>query len=78
MPDTKVITTDELYYRYPAAGDPTPPGGATVQLLTPGGVNVRGTWRDNDRYLGWCPLPKRDRAKEALIQAQRDPSSTQP
>lgn len=69
MTDTKVITTDELHYRYPGAGDEPPPGGSQVQLLTVGGVNVRGPWSDDGRYLGWCPLPKRDKAKEALCRS---------
>lgn len=66
MTDAHVVTTDELRYRYPAAGDEPPPGGAHVLLLTRGGICVRGPWADDGRYLGWCPLPKRDKAKESL------------
>ena len=55
-----------LPFFYPGAGDPKPPGGADVQLLTRGGVCVRGKWRDDGSVLGWAPFPKRDKAKEAL------------
>lgn len=54
-------------YLYPGAGDPRPPGGAKVQLLTKGGICVTGTWSDNGTYLGWAPLPKRDKEKEAKL-----------
>ena len=59
-----VVTTSELRYRYPAAGDHLPPAGAQVLLLTRGGICVRGPWSGDGRYLGWCPLPQRDKAKE--------------
>lgn len=52
---------------YPGAGDPPPPGGAKVWLLTEGHVAVPGVWSDDGRYLAWSPLPKRDRAKEARL-----------
>lgn len=61
-----VLSTDELVFRYPCAGDKPPPGGAEVHLLTIGGVCVRGPWSNDGRYMGWCPLPKRDKTKEAL------------
>ena len=64
-----VVTTTDLYFRYPGAGDPLPPGGAEVHLLTRGGICVRGTWRSDGRYMGWCPLPKRDKTKEASCTA---------
>jgi hypothetical protein len=54
-------------YRYPAAGDPKPPGGADVHLLTKGMVCIRGPWDDSGFYIAWAPLPKRDKRKEALI-----------
>jgi hypothetical protein len=54
-------------YLYPAAGDQRPPGGAKVQLLTKGGVCVTGCWSDSGGYLGWAPLPKRDKDKEAQL-----------
>jgi hypothetical protein len=58
-------------YHYPEAGDPKPISGAKVQLLTIGGVHTSGPWKDTGFYLGWLELPKRDMAKEDLIQAKR-------
>lgn len=52
---------------YPLAGDPKPPGGAKVNLLTIGNVMVQGTWDDSGRYLGWAPLHKRNRQKEEKV-----------
>lgn len=52
-------------FLYPSAGDPAPPGGAKVLLLTRDGVCVVGQWRGGSDFLGWAPLPRRDRAKEA-------------
>lgn len=57
-------------FKYPALGDPLPPGGADVHLLTKGGICVRGKWPSNnedDFYVGWAPLPKRNHEREALI-----------
>lgn len=55
-------------YRYPAAGDALPPGGAKVLLLTKHGICVTGTWTNDKRFVAWAPLPKRDREKEASIE----------
>lgn len=69
--------TDQPYlaggqtYLYPALGEPSPPGGAKVHLLTRDGICVDGPWSPDGRFLGWAPLPKRDKAKEALIVAQK-------
>lgn len=52
-------------YRYPHVGDPRPPGGAKVLLLTKGGVCVVGNWSDD--VIGWAPLPRRDMTKEATL-----------
>lgn len=54
-------------FQYPQAGDPPPPGGAKVLLLTRGGICVQGPWSDDGRYLGWAPLPLRDKVKEATL-----------
>lgn len=54
-------------FQYPAAGDKSPPDSAKVLLLTKGGVCIIGQWKPNDFYLGWAPLPKRDREKEKLL-----------
>lgn len=54
-------------FNYPAAGDPVPPGGAKVLLLTIGGICIVGQWNTSHGAIGWAPLPKRDKAKEASI-----------
>lgn len=54
-------------YRYPAAGDRRPPGGAKVLLLTRGGICVTGMWDDSGAYIGWAPMPRRDKTKEQLL-----------
>lgn len=54
-------------FLYPGAGDPVPPGGAKVLLLTQGGVCTIGHWSREGFFLGWAPLPKRDKAKEARL-----------
>lgn len=54
-------------FLYPGAGDPKPPGGAKVLLLTCGHVCVTGPWRDDGSVVGWAPMPKRDMSKEARI-----------
>ncbi len=65
---TGYLASAELVFRYPLAGDSRPPAGAQVHLLTVGGVCVRGVWCDDGGYLGWAPLPKRDKAKELVIE----------
>lgn len=54
-------------YRYPEAGDEPAPVGATVLILTEGGVCRPGIWRPGD--LAWSPYPKRNREKEERIRA---------
>jgi hypothetical protein len=61
-------------FLYPSAGDPYPLEDHKVILLTKGGVCVVGTW-NNYWYLGWLPLPKRNKQKEAQIEIK--PSSNQ-
>jgi hypothetical protein len=58
-------------YLYPAAGDKAPPASAKVLLLTEGGICITGTWGAGDHLLGWAPLPKRDRAKERIIESAK-------
>lgn len=61
------VADNDNHYRYPALGDPKPPGGAQVHLLTRGGICVRGAWNDSGSYIAWAPLPKRDKDKEARL-----------
>lgn len=56
-------------YFYPLAGDAKPEPYAKVQLLTKGGVHTTGPWMDNGFYIGWLPLPKRNKHKEQEIQS---------
>jgi hypothetical protein len=49
-------------YLYPKAGDPAPPGGAKVLLLTVGGICTIGTW--SPAHVAWAPLPTRNKEKE--------------
>lgn len=53
-------------WHYPAAGELAPPG-AIVQLLTMGGVQVQGIWRDNGQHIAWAPNLKRDRVLEKQL-----------
>ncbi len=68
-PGVPYLAGEEQTFRYPALGDPLPPGGAKVHLLTRGGVCVDGPWCPDGRFLGWAPLPRRDRDKEARLLA---------
>jgi hypothetical protein len=67
VPQARAASVERSTYLYPGLGDRKPGGGEDVTLLTRGGVAVRGTWSDDGRYLGWAPLPGRDRSKEALL-----------
>lgn len=60
------MATKETLFLYPGAGDPKPPGGAQVLLLTIGGICVRGTWGSKS-FIGWHPLPGRDKEKESRL-----------
>ena len=65
-PALSYFASDDLGYRYPGAGDPLPPGGAQVLLLTKGGICIRGTWTSSGAVIAWSPMPKRNKEKEAL------------
>ena len=58
---------DGQEFYYPLAGDPKPPEDHKVILLTTGGVCVVGSWNEY-WYLGWLPLPKRNKEKELQIE----------
>ncbi|CAN7305855.1 hypothetical protein LJR296_001440 [Cupriavidus necator] len=53
--------------------DVPPNRGAKVQLLTVGGISTTGHWYGElgQYLLGWAPLLKRDKAREAEILARR-------
>jgi hypothetical protein len=63
--DQVAVATEARWY-YPAAGDVAPLG-VTVQLLTRGGVAVRGVWNDLGDYIAWAPMIKRDKDLEARL-----------
>lgn len=56
----------ESSWHYPAAGDLAPTG-AIVQLLTKGGVQVQGIWRDSGSFIAWAPNLKRDKELERRL-----------
>jgi hypothetical protein len=68
------VATKAVKFLYPAAGDPKPPGGSKVLLLTLGGICVTGTW-DPRFCRGWHPLIGRDMEKEAEIERQNSPGA---
>jgi len=50
-------------WQYPHIGERAPDG-VVVQLLTRGGVAVRGVWNDLGDYIAWAPMLKRDKEIE--------------
>lgn len=66
-PSAKGYEVGEHEFFYPGVGDPRPPGGAKVHLLTVGGICVDGAWTDDGRYIGWSGLPHRNKEKEARL-----------
>lgn len=59
--DIRVITEAALPWRYEVC-----PYRDTVDLLTVGGIRVKGQWQGKlgEQYMAWMPLPKRDKLKE--------------
>jgi len=53
-------------WQYPHIGERAPDGVA-VQLLTRGGVAVRGVWNDLGDYIAWAPMLRRDKDLEERI-----------
>jgi hypothetical protein len=64
--DEKHLASDDVWFRYPKAGDPMPPIGTKLLLLTRGGICIVGQWVADGFFVAWSPMPKRDKAKEAL------------
>ena len=55
-------------FLYPGAGDPAPErSDAKVLLLTRAGICTVGHWTGDPFFLGWKPLPKRNKEKEARL-----------
>lgn len=44
--------------------DADPPRGKTINILTQGGVAVKGEWIENNGYRAWSPLIGTDKEKE--------------
>lgn len=53
----QVVTSDDPEWRDPTV-DP-PPQGASVFLMTEGGVLVRGVYREDGGYVAWYPFLKK-------------------
>lgn len=62
----EVAVSNEARWRYPANGEPAP-AGVDVQLLTRGGIQVRGTWDSSGAYIAWAPMIKRDKELEKRL-----------
>ena len=54
-------------WQYPHIGEHAP-AGVVVQLLTQGGVAVRGVWNDLGDYIAWAPMLKRDKEIERRLE----------
>ena len=59
--DIRVITEVASPWRYEVC-----PYSDTVDLLTVGGIRLKGQWQGKlgEQYMAWMPLPKRDKQKE--------------
>lgn len=64
---TDHVSTESNRFIYPGAGGQLPPRGCKVNLLTKGGVCVEGVWRDGCGFVGWAPLPSRDKEAERKL-----------
>lgn len=64
-PEGVAVSTTSCWL-YPAAGYPAP-AGAVVQLLTKGGIQCKGTWSDDGRFIAWAPNLQRDKALEERL-----------
>ena len=61
-----IAVGEEIGWRYPADGQPAPPG-ATVQLLTKGRTQCKGVWSDGGGFIAWAPNYKRDKELEERL-----------
>ena len=53
----KSAMVDKDYHWLDAKENPPPNGPKMLMIDKKLGVAVLGTWRDNDRWTHWCPLP---------------------
>ena len=62
--ETRVITEAASPWRYEVC-----PYSDTVDLLTVGGIRLKGQWQGKlgEQYMAWMPLPKRDKQKELAL-----------
>lgn len=65
MSDQKYLA-GEAYWRYLGI-DEKPPLGTKLSLLTKGGVQTQGEWREDCGLIAWSPLIRRDKDKERLM-----------
>jgi hypothetical protein len=63
--DKAYVTDPNLRWIYPH--EETPPSGVKLALLTIGGVQVTGLWRQGS-FIAWQRLFKRDKEKESYVQ----------
>ena len=59
--EIRVITEAASPWRYEVC-----PYSNTVDLLTVGGIRIKGQWQGKlgEQFMAWMPLPKRDKQKE--------------
>ena len=59
--EIRVITEEATPWRYEVC-----PYSDTVDLLTVGGIRLKGQWQGKlgEQFMAWMPLPKRDKQKE--------------
>ena len=62
--ETRIITEAASPWRYEVC-----PYSDTVDLLTVGGIRLKGQWQGKlgEQYMAWMPLPKRDKQKELAL-----------
>ena len=59
---TQYATSPGVYWIYPC--DQPAPTAQKINLLTKGGIEVSGTWRDGGDFIAWQYLFRRDKEKE--------------
>lgn len=67
MNSERHLASDDVWFRYPEAGDPLPPSNTKLLLLTRGGICIVGQWVVDGFFVAWSPMPKRNKEKESLL-----------